>query len=82
MSEDQKAAIEALSFEDALTELEQIVGKLEGGQAPLQESIDIYERGGLLKSHCENLLRKAEARIEKITLDRDGNPTGTAPLDE
>ncbi|GLQ17855.1 exodeoxyribonuclease VII small subunit [Maritalea porphyrae] len=81
MSEDQKAAIEALSFEDALTELEQIVGKLEGGQAPLQESIDIYERGGLLKAHCENLLRKAEARIEKITLDRDGNPAGTEPLD-
>jgi exodeoxyribonuclease VII small subunit len=82
VSEDQKAVIEALSFEAALTELEQIVGKLEGGQAPLQESIDIYERGGLLKAHCENLLRKAEARIEKITLDRDGNPTGTAPLDE
>jgi len=81
VSEDQKSAIEALSFEDALTELEQIVGKLEGGQAPLQESIDIYERGGMLKAHCENLLRKAEARIEKITLDRDGNPTGTAPLD-
>jgi exodeoxyribonuclease VII small subunit len=81
VSEDQKAAIEALSFEDALTELEQIVGKLEGGQAPLQESIEIYERGGLLKAHCESLLRKAEARIEKITLDRDGNPTGTAPLD-
>ncbi|MGJ8527020.1 exodeoxyribonuclease VII small subunit [Maritalea sp.] len=81
MSEDQKAVIEALSFEDALTELEQIVGKLEGGQAPLQESIDIYERGGLLKAHCESLLRKAEARIEKITLDRDGNPAGTAPLD-
>ena len=82
MSEDQKAVIEALSFEAALTELEQIVSKLEGGKAPLQESIDIYERGGLLKAHCENLLRKAEARIEKITLDRDGNPTGTAPLDE
>lgn len=81
MSEDQKVAIEALSFEDALTELEQIVGKLEGGQAPLQESIDIYERGGMLKAHCESLLRKAEARIEKITLDRDGNPTGTTPLD-
>lgn len=70
-----------MSFEQALSELEQIVNKLESGQAPLQESIAIYERGEALKQHCETLLKTAEARIEKITLSRDGTPTGTEPLD-
>ena len=59
-----------MSFEAALAELEQIVGKLEGGKAPLAESIAIYERGEALKAHCEALLKAAEARIEKITLPR------------
>ena len=75
------AAVAAMSFEAALAELETIVGKLESGQAPLQESIVLYERGEALKKHCETLLRAAEARIEKITLDRDGHATGTQPLD-
>jgi exodeoxyribonuclease VII small subunit len=61
--------------------LEEIVGKLESGKAPLAESIAIYERGEALKAHCETLLRTAEARIEKITLSRDGRATGTEPLD-
>lgn len=74
--------IAKLSFEEALAELEQIVAKLEGGQAPLAQSIEIYERGEALKKHCEALLKQAEMRIEKITLSRDGKPTGTAPLDE
>jgi exodeoxyribonuclease VII small subunit len=74
--------IAKLSFEEALAELEQIVAKLEGGQAPLAQSIEIYERGEALKKHCETLLKQAEMRIEKITLSRDGKPTGTAPLDE
>lgn len=74
--------IEAMSFEAALAELEQIVAKLESGRAPLAESIAIYERGEALKSHCEKLLKTAEARIEKITLSRDGTPTGVEPLDE
>jgi len=73
--------VKALSFEAALQQLEEIVGKLESGRAPLAESIAIYERGEALKAHCENLLRTAEARIEKITLSRDGRPTGTEPLD-
>jgi len=73
--------IKALSFEAALQQLEEIVGKLESGRAPLAESIAIYERGEALKAHCETLLRTAEARIEKITLSRDGKPTGTEPLD-
>jgi exodeoxyribonuclease VII small subunit len=72
--------IKALSFEAALKELEAIVGKLESGQAPLAESIAIYERGEALKARCEALLKEAEMRIEKITL-RSGQPTGTEPLD-
>ena len=73
--------IKSLSFEAALSQLEEIVGKLESGRAPLAESIAIYERGEALKAHCETLLRTAEARIEKITLSRDGKATGTEPLD-
>lgn len=74
--------VKAMSFEQALAELETIVSKLENGQAPLQESIAIYERGEALKAHCETLLKTAEARIEKITLSRDGAAEGTVPLDE
>ena len=72
--------IKGMSFEQALKELETIVGKLESGQAPLAESIAIYERGEALKTHCERLLKEAEARIEKITL-RNGQPAGVEPLD-
>ena len=81
MAETTNDDIKALSFEAALAQLEEIVGKLESGRAPLAESIAIYERGEALKAHCETLLRTAEARIEKITLSRDGKPTGTEPLD-
>ncbi len=73
--------VKTLSFEAALEQLEQIVQKLESGRAPLAESIAIYERGEALKQHCETLLKAAEARIENITLNRDGKPTGTEPLD-
>jgi len=48
---------------------------------PLEESVAIYERGEALKRRCEDLLRQAEARVQKITLDAAGNPTGTEPLD-
>lgn len=72
--------IKLMSFEAALRELEGIVGKLESGQAPLAESIAIYERGEALKAHCEALLKQAEMRIEKITL-RNGQAAGTEPLD-
>ena len=81
MAEKPDSDVKTLSFEGALAELETIVGKLESGQAPLQESIAIYERGETLKAHCEALLKTAEARIEKITLSRDGAATGTEPLD-
>lgn len=73
--------LETLPFEKALAELEEIVRRLERGDVPLEDSIAIYERGEALKKHCEALLKKAEARIEKITLGPDGKPSGTAPLD-
>lgn len=82
MAEKANVDVKEMSFEQALDELEKIVGKLESGQAPLQESIAIYERGEALKTHCEAQLKTAEARIEKITLSKDGAPTGTTPLDE
>ena len=70
-----------LSFEDALAQLEEIVGKLEKGQVPLEESIRIYERGEALRRHCDVLLKEAEAKIEKITVGSDGSAKGTEPLD-
>lgn len=81
MTEATHEDVKSMSFEQALTELEGIVEKLETGRAPLQESIAIYERGEALKSHCEMLLKAAEMRIEKITLSRDGRVQGTEPLD-
>lgn len=81
MSEVSSPEIAALPFEAAMKELESIVDRLEKGQVALEESIAIYERGELLKTHCDTLLKSAEARIEKITLSRDGKPTGAVPLD-
>ena len=81
MAPGQNTDIEALPFEKALAQLEEIVGRLEKGSVPLEESIAIYERGEALKKRCEALLRNAEMRIEKITLGQDGTPTGVAPLD-
>jgi exodeoxyribonuclease VII small subunit len=81
VAQDEHDDVKNMTFEAALAELEGIVGKLESGQAPLAESIAIYERGEALKAHCERLLKSAEARIEKITLSRDGVPSGTEPLD-
>ena len=73
--------ISRLTFERAIDELESIVKRLEEGKVPLEESVAIYERGEALKRRCEDLLRQAEARVEKITLDAQGKPTGTEPLD-
>ncbi len=80
MSDDQND-ISTLTFEAAMKELESIVDRLEKGNVELEESIVIYARGEALKKHCEDLLRRAEARIQKITLGADGKPTGTEPLD-
>jgi len=64
--------ITAMSFEDALQELERIVQKLEGGKVQLDEAITAYERGASLKKHCEAKLREAQAKVDKIVLGPQG----------
>ena len=64
--------IAALSFEQALAELEKIVSELESGQAPLERSIEVYERGAALKAHCESRLEAARLRVEKIVVGAGG----------
>ena len=70
-----------LSFEDALKRLEEIVRTLEKGEAPLDQSIELYQEGDRLKRHCEARLKAAQARIEQIAFGSDGKPTGVTPLD-
>ena len=75
-SETEAAArpVAQMSFEEALAELEGIVQKLERGQLDLESSIQAYERGTALRSHCAEKLRQVQLRVEKLTLDREGNP--------
>ena len=70
-----------MSFEDALAELEGIVRNLETGQTKLDDSIIAYERGVALKKHCEKRLNDARLKIEKISMDENGNPSGLEPFD-
>ena len=67
--------IAAMSFEDALTELEGIVRRLEGGQVKLDEAIQSYERGAQLKRHCEQKLNEAQQRVDRIVIGPDGAVT-------
>lgn len=70
-----------MNFEQALRALEDIVHKLESGEAPLDESIALYERGNMLRAMCQQRLDAAKTRIEAITLGPDGVPSGTTPFD-
>ncbi|MEY4249252.1 MAG: hypothetical protein RJA87_885 [Pseudomonadota bacterium] len=72
--------IAALSFEQALAELEKIVAELESGQAPLERSIEVYERGAALKAHCEAKLEAARLRVEKIVVGAQGT-LGSEPAE-
>lgn len=84
MSDNQSEAhkpVSAMSFEEALRELETIVRQLESGNVPLEKSIAIYDRGNELRKHCDALLKSAEAKVEKIQMAADGTATGTKPLD-
>ena len=80
--EEQGPDISAMSFEDALRALEDVVRRLEGGEVPLDESIGLYERGEQLRRHCQARLDAAQARIEKIVAGPDGKAVGTQPFDE
>ncbi|MFM1864202.1 MAG: hypothetical protein RLZ26_2724 [Pseudomonadota bacterium] len=73
-------AIEGLSFEAAMAELEAVVRKIEGGQVALEESIALYERGAALRAHCDARLRAAEERIEMIRA-AEGRATDTTPAE-
>jgi exodeoxyribonuclease VII small subunit len=72
--------ISGLSFEQALAELERIVGELESGRAPLEQSVELYERGARLKQHCEQKLEQARLRVERIVMGPNG-PERTEPAD-
>ena len=73
--------ISALTFEAAMAELEKVVRDLESGNVELEKSITLYERGAALKAHCEAKLKAAEERVEKITLNAAGAPTGIVPAE-
>lgn len=73
--------VDEMSFEEAMAELEAVVGQLERGDVALEASISLYERGAKLKSRCEVKLKEAEEKVAAITLDQDGNPSGTTPVD-
>lgn len=74
--------IAALSFEDALRALEEVVRSLESGEVPLDDSISLYERGEALRRHCQARLDAAQARIERIVAGADGQATGVQPFDD
>lgn len=74
--------IAQMSYEQALAALEDVVRRLEGGEAALDESIALYERGEKLRRHCQARLDAAQARIEAIVADTEGRATATRPFDE
>ena len=78
---DQGTDLSQMSFEQALRALEDVVRRLETGEVPLEESIDLYERGEQLRKHCQARLDAAQMRIEKIVAAPDGKAAGTEPFD-
>lgn len=76
-----ETAVKDMTFEQAMAELEQVVGQLERGDVPLEESINLYKRGDALKKHCEAKLKSAEEKVAAIQLDASGEPTGLKPVE-
>ncbi|MCJ7874252.1 exodeoxyribonuclease VII small subunit [Marinovum sp. 2_MG-2023] len=73
--------VEDLTFEEAMAELERVVGQLERGDVALDDSIKLYERGAALKKRCETKLNEAEEKVAAITADADGNAVGLKPVE-
>ncbi|WP_299640310.1 exodeoxyribonuclease VII small subunit [uncultured Ruegeria sp.] len=73
--------VDQMTFEQAMKELEAVVGQLERGDVALDQSIALYERGAALKKRCEDELKRAEEKVAAITLDANGQPTGTTPAE-
>lgn len=74
-------AVGDMSFEEAMAELERVVGQLETGNVDLEKSIALYERGTALKAHCEAKLNDAQEKVAAIVLDASGQPKGTTPVE-
>ena len=72
--------IDAMTFEEAMLALEQVVGSLEKGEVPLEQSITLYERGAALRAHCAGKLRDAEEKVELIRA-QEGRAVGTTPVE-
>jgi exodeoxyribonuclease VII small subunit len=68
-----KNDISKMEFEEALKELESVVKILEDGKISLKESVDLYERGILLKKHCDGILESTQFRINQISIGKDGS---------
>ena len=77
-----ETSVDAMSFEEAMAELEHVVKQLETGDVPLEDSIRLYERGDALKKRCESQLKSAEEKVAAITTDSAGAPTGTTPFQD
>lgn len=73
--------VNEMSFEEAMAELEAVVGQLERGDVALEQSIALYERGAALKARCEVKLKEAEDKVALITLDANGAATGAKPVE-
>ena len=73
--------VSGMSFEEAIKEFESVVAALDRGDVPLEDSIKLYKRGAELRAHCEARLKEAEEQVEQITLDANGNATGTKPAE-
>ncbi len=74
--------VDEMSFEEAMRELESVVGQLESGDVELEASIRLYERGAALKMRCEEKLKEAEEKVAAITLDEQGQPTGASQVSD
>jgi len=74
-------SVDSMTFEQAMAELEQVVNQLERGDVALDDSISLYERGAALKKRCEAKLKEAEEKVAAITLDAEGTPKGTTPVE-
>ena len=72
--------VEEMSFEEAMSALEEVVSALEKGEVPLEESIKLYEKGAALRAHCAAKLKDAEEKVEKIRA-QEGKATGTEPVE-
>ncbi|WP_022703283.1 exodeoxyribonuclease VII small subunit [Pseudorhodobacter ferrugineus] len=80
MTDKTETPVSAMSFEEAMSALEQVVTSLERGEVPLEASIALYERGAALRAHCATKLRQAEDKVEMIRA-KDGAAIGTTPAE-